>query len=209
MQANGRPHRLDEELCNQICDLVSAGHPVAAVARLVGCNAKTIRRHAERDEHFGQLLRAAEFKARQDPVIVMQRAAGSNWRAAAWLLERSDPRQYGKQSPNTCRPEEVATSFAGLIETTLSKIDDEQARGILYKIMSQAVDQELKRLFLPPGAREQQSEREILRRVDARRTDDILESLLSTASSPLRELSPKSPASDSAINAEKNLPQHG
>jgi hypothetical protein len=98
MDSPGRPHALDYARCAEICELVAAGHSVAAVARMVGCNVKTIRRHAQRDEVFARQLRAAEVNARNDPLKQLRRAASSNWRAAAWLLERSDPERFGKQT---------------------------------------------------------------------------------------------------------------
>jgi hypothetical protein len=155
--------------------MVAAGHSVAAVARLVGCNVKTIRRHARRDQQFGQLLRTAEFKTRHDPLKIMKRYAGSSWRAAAWLLERSDPQRYGKQRPLTCKPEEVSAAFSRLIESALLAIDDEQCRRSAFQILTRCAQEETARLFLPPGARDQQSEREAMRNVEYRRLDDLLE----------------------------------
>src|SRR5688572_5137950 len=111
MNVTGRPCTLDPAKRAEICDLLAAGQSVRAAARTIGCDVKTIRRHAERDENFARLLRKAELRARKDPLKMLQRAAGTSWRAAAWLLERTDPQHYGKQSAIACRPEQLRDAF--------------------------------------------------------------------------------------------------
>ncbi|QDT72740.1 hypothetical protein I41_19230 [Lacipirellula limnantheis] len=90
----GRPRRLNAEKCQEICRLVAAGHSFAAVARAMGCNVKTIRRHADFDPQFQRRLEAAAIVARSSPLQVIRRAAQTNPQAAAWLRERT-----GQRSP--------------------------------------------------------------------------------------------------------------
>jgi hypothetical protein len=151
MDSPGRPHALDYARCAEICELVAAGHSVAAVARMVGCNVKTIRRHAQRDEVFARQLRAAEVNARNDPLKQLRRAASSNWRAAAWLLERSDPERFGKQTAAACRPEDVDRTFTRIMETVLEQLDDDQARRTMYNCLARVMEEESLHLFLPPA----------------------------------------------------------
>jgi hypothetical protein len=173
MNSPGRPHVLDDSHCAEICELVAAGHSVAAVARLVGCNVKTIRRHAQRDETFACQLRAAEVNARNDPLKQLRRAASSNWRAAAWLLERSDPERFGKQTGAACRPEDVDRTFTRIMETVLEQLEGDQARRTMYNCLARVMEEESLHLFLPPAARPKNRRRPITPLVDDQRLYDM------------------------------------
>jgi len=153
MPTPGRPRTLDPAKRSEICALVSAGHSVAAVARLLGCNVKTIRREARRDEHFGGELKSAELTASNDPLKLMKRAAANNWRAAAWLLERFDPERYARQPPATCRPEQVEDAFVRLTEAALQAIPDDDMRRAVYQALIAAGETETHRLLVPPRRR--------------------------------------------------------
>ena len=177
MSSAGRPHALNEARCAEICDLVAAGHTVAAVARLIGCNVKTIRRHASRDEEFGRLLRAAELSSRADPLKMMRRAAGGSWRAAAWLLERTEPERYARQAPATCRPELVQQAFTRLIEAALQRLGDEASRRTVYQQLNQVAEEQTLRLFLPPSVRTTGPNPDHTPFVDQQRFHDYLEAL--------------------------------
>jgi hypothetical protein len=49
-----------------------------------------------RDLHFSQAIAQARAKARQSLIKVVKEAAITDWRAAAWILERSYREEYGK-----------------------------------------------------------------------------------------------------------------
>jgi hypothetical protein len=108
----GRPPILDEACCFEICQLVAAGYSITAVARQIGCNRKTIERHALRDKAFGLQLHSAKFVAQGRPLETVRRAAASNPRAAAWLAARPTiqapqdvPGQgHSKRGSELCRP---------------------------------------------------------------------------------------------------------
>lgn len=85
----GRPTMLDEVKQREICALISAGCSVAHAARYVGCSARTIRRHAERDEAFAQRLRRSETGIRLTALESIRRASATHWRAAAWLIRNA------------------------------------------------------------------------------------------------------------------------
>jgi hypothetical protein len=150
MNAPGRPCTLDDARCAEICDLVADGKSIRAVARLVGCNVKTIRRHAARNPNFGRLLATAEISARHDPLKMMRRAAGASWRAAAWLLERTDPQRYAKQPPGACRPEDLDRAFTRIMDSALSHVSDAESRSAMYESLAKIMEEETTRLFLPP-----------------------------------------------------------
>ncbi len=219
MSELGRPCILDDQKRSEICDLVSAGHSVAAVARLMGCNVKTIRRHALRDERFGRLLRAAEVAAQNDPLKLMRRAAGSSWRAAAWLLERTEPGRFAKQPTAACRPEDVDRSFTRIMDTALGHIQGETERRSMYQALAKVMEEETVQLFLPPAARRTSSNPFEGMHVDEQRIKDMLDSFSTNsdpspapASTPQPQSKgptagpgrPKNPRSPSATNPGQN-----
>jgi hypothetical protein len=211
MPSPGRPRVLDETRCNEICDLVAAGHSVATAARLVGCDVRTIRRHACRDESFGRRLRTAEVSARNDPLKMMRRAAHGSWRAAAWLLERTDPERYGKLPPANCRPEDVDRTFTRIMETVLSQIDGESPRRAMYLSLAKVMEEESVRLFLPRGVRRPDQNSDFAMHVDQQRLSDLLDSLSTPrkAASAASGASPttgigRAPASHDAKNQAPN-----
>ena len=103
----GRHRVLDESKCREICALITVGCSIQAAARYVGCSRNTIRREAARNEEFADLLRYAEIEARIRPVRTMQEASGTHWRAAAWLLERTQPEEYARAAANLVKIETV------------------------------------------------------------------------------------------------------
>lgn len=95
---SGRPHALDEVKQAEVCALVSTGVSLRSAARYVGCDRKTIHREQLRNEQFASNLRKAEIRAEYSPLEAMHDAAHRHWRAAAWLLERTRPQQYARNS---------------------------------------------------------------------------------------------------------------
>ncbi len=104
----GRPRLLDETKRREISALVSAGYGIAGAARYLGCSARTIRRESKRNEEFREQLQKAELAAELEPLRAIRSAAGKNWRAAAWLLERSDPDKYARRSAKSYTEADMA-----------------------------------------------------------------------------------------------------
>ena len=108
MSNRGRPRALaDEQKRRTVCAMISVGAGIEAAARQAGCSTWTIRREAQRDEDFAQRLREAETAAGLMPLQMLRKAASTQWRAAAWLLERSCPERFARRKPETIAPEEV------------------------------------------------------------------------------------------------------
>ncbi len=108
MSNRGRPRALaDEQKRRTVCAMISVGAGIEAAAKQAGCSTWTIRREAQRDEDFAQRLREAETAAGLMPLQMLRKAASTQWRAAAWLLERSCPERFARRKPETIAPEEV------------------------------------------------------------------------------------------------------
>jgi hypothetical protein len=123
----GRPRALDEVKRREICALVSTGCGVLGAAHYVGCNPITIRREAARNPEFYEQLRAAELSAQVSPLHAMRKAATTNWRAAAWFLERTQPQAFGPRRPRSFTVEEVQfllNSFGDVAAEVIRDPDD-------------------------------------------------------------------------------------
>lgn len=122
MSNRGRPRALaDEQKRRTVCAMISVGAGIEAAARQVGCSTWTIRREAQRDEDFAQRLREAETASELMPLQMLRKAASTQWRAAAWLLERSCPERFARRKPESIAPEEVKS----LLDTVATIMSDE------------------------------------------------------------------------------------
>ncbi len=120
----GRQRILCEAKQREICALVSDGCTIEAVARYVCCSTITIRREARRNPQFHELLRQASVSAQLSPIQTMREAAAQSWRAAAWLLERTDPHRYGKRAPHTFSEAEVVDLLGRVCEAVRRETRD-------------------------------------------------------------------------------------
>jgi hypothetical protein len=145
----GRPRSLTLKKQQELLAHVAHGGTVEEAAQIVGVSLRTVQREAKDNEHFDHDLRLAEHTASADPEKLMQRAARSHWRAAAWLLERTKPDQYGKRPPNSCSPENVLDIASWLIETALESVSPEH-RELLYRRMQTVADKALDLLMPHP-----------------------------------------------------------
>jgi hypothetical protein len=138
----GRPreftHKKREELINHIAQ----GASVEEAAQIVGVTLRTVQREAKHNEFFHHDLQLALHSAPPDPHVLMQRAARTHWRAAAWLLERTDPDKFAKRPPNSCSPETLMDVGDWLIEKALEATPPEQ-REAMYRHLRTAADKAL------------------------------------------------------------------
>jgi hypothetical protein len=102
----GAPSKLTPERQEQICSAIRAGVRPEAAAGYAGIGARTYYRWMQAgravdpDPVYAQFveeveLALAEWEARD--VLLIGQAAKSDWRAAAWRLERRMPGVYGKR----------------------------------------------------------------------------------------------------------------
>jgi hypothetical protein len=59
----------------------------------------TIKPECSRNSAFADQLRQSENYSQINPLRSMQHAAASDWRAAAWLLERAFPDRFARPEP--------------------------------------------------------------------------------------------------------------
>ena len=124
MPKKGRPRALNETKRREICALVSAGAGIHRAAQYVGCSQSTINREAQRDEEFREQLRRAKATTQLAPLQAMRQAVQTNWRAAAWMLERSDPEQFGRRYRNAFGAKELRALARDLMAIFDTEIDN-------------------------------------------------------------------------------------
>jgi len=105
----GRPPVLDEIKKREILAILSVGCSRRSAASYVGCAVSTIQNTADRDAKFAEKLRRAEHQAEIAYLKNIQKAARKEqyWRAAAWALERRNPQEYGRRSPDVITLDQI------------------------------------------------------------------------------------------------------
>jgi transposase len=98
----GRP-KLDPATTQRVVDLIRAGNYLEVAATAAGIHRSTLYRWLRhgRDQKRGRYrkflsqVEKAQAEAESRDVALIAKAAGEDWRAAAWRLERKAPRRYG------------------------------------------------------------------------------------------------------------------
>jgi hypothetical protein len=131
---------LTEAQRHELVALLAAGHSRRAAARLVGCARSTIYRVEARDPKFAERVARAEGpgenpQKKQDPRKIFPTLhQPSNWRAAAWVLERLNPEDFG--------PPRNASNFDLLVEADIFRsfvelVRDEIPRDVCCQLVRQ------------------------------------------------------------------------
>lgn len=102
----GRPPKLTRELEKRLLGILSAGVPKNVACPAVGIADRTLRIWVERANagepryvEFVDKLDEAIAGAKVGLVLSLRGAARKDWRAAAFLLERTDHENFGQRVP--------------------------------------------------------------------------------------------------------------
>jgi hypothetical protein len=129
---------LTEAQRHELVALLAAGHSRRAAARIVGCARSTLYRMEARDPEFAQRVARAEGpgespQRKQDPRKIFPTLhQPANWRAAAWVLERLNPEDFG--------PPRNASNFDLLVEADIFRsfvelVRDEIPRDVCCQLV--------------------------------------------------------------------------
>ena len=129
MSSAGRPRILDDKKRTQIVALIGAGLGLQDAVRYAGCSVSTARREMLRDPEFRQDVRAAEVRSQLEALRAMRAAASTHWRAAAWMLERTNPRRFARTSSRNFKVDELRAVFDDVIQAAVEEIDDPIVRA--------------------------------------------------------------------------------
>lgn len=136
MTQRGRPRVLaDEQKRRTLLAMISVGAGLETAAKHAGCSTWTVRREVQRDEQFAQQLREAETAAELAPLQTMRKAASTQWRAAAWLLERMNPERFVRRQPQALAPTDVRSLLDSVANLMADECDDpEQQQRMIRRL---------------------------------------------------------------------------
>jgi hypothetical protein len=128
---------LDAAKRNEIIAMVANGSSRRVAARYVGCAPSTITRTADRDPEFAAALARAEERIEVACLRAISTAATTKpscWRAAAWILERKNPEDFGPRRPDLYDREQVLAMFEQVLATLAPGLPDEPRQQALEKL---------------------------------------------------------------------------
>jgi hypothetical protein len=138
MHPSGRPREFTPDMQVELLNLVAQGASIEQAAHIVGISHRTVQREAKADDGFQLELERALGAAPVDPEQLMQQAARTHWRAAAWMLERAQPERYGKRPPRSCSPEKLRDIVNHIIERALEATPAKHRAAVYQHVRSEA-----------------------------------------------------------------------
>lgn len=136
----GRPRVLDETKRREICALVTAGVSLKLAADYVGCSYVTVYRERQRDQDFREQLGRARAVRQLGPLQAMRQASQTHWRAAAWMLERTEPDRFGRRTRNAFGAKELRALKRDLLDIFDEAIDHPQLREEVTQRMQATIN---------------------------------------------------------------------
>ena len=123
----GRPTKLTPERQARVCDAIRAGVPPETAAAYAGIDESTFYRWMQRGRGldaellyagFAEAVRLALAEWETRDILRIGEAAKSDWRAAAWRLERRLPKRYGRRERH-----EIANADGDTFRVAAKRID--------------------------------------------------------------------------------------
>jgi hypothetical protein len=94
--ARGRPSKLTPAREERILAALRAGNYLETAGRLAGISSSTLHKWRSEFPEFSEAVDAARAEAEAAMVSEVRTASVKHWQAAAWWLERSFPRRWGR-----------------------------------------------------------------------------------------------------------------
>lgn len=126
------PSKFTEETVDTLIRAIRAGLPFARACEVAGIAESTFYqwqagdfpRGADKDlkAEFSEALTRARGQSALSLVERIQSATLTDWRAAAWLLERRFPGDWGKDAELLRRVEELENALTGTTTPTLRRV---------------------------------------------------------------------------------------
>jgi predicted DNA-binding protein (UPF0251 family) len=92
----GRATVLTPQVIELLCRIISEGHTHKTAYSAMAVSRDTFYRRLARDVNFRDKVARAETEAKKSLVSTVKRHSKDDWRAAAWILERTYRDEYGK-----------------------------------------------------------------------------------------------------------------
>ena len=104
--AGGRPSKLTDELCDNICQNIREGNTLQYSVQKEGIHYSTYRLWMKKGEEsktqtgkffeFYEAIKKAQSEGKNNLVKGIEEHGKKNWQALAWLLERMYPSEFGR-----------------------------------------------------------------------------------------------------------------
>jgi len=146
---HGSSRVMSPERKAKFLELIAESHSQEEAAEAIGVSIRTVQRERKHSEDFDHEVRLALQKT-PDPLKLMENAARTHWRAAAWLLERQNPEDYARKPVNTTSPKKVATALRFMVESALEAVPEE-LRESVYKHLQGAMNEAFHNCFPTMG----------------------------------------------------------
>lgn len=121
-QRHGRPRAINDEAAKKILDALRIGCTRDDAAASAGICARTLRNEIARNSVFAAAVGLAQAIGKQRLVARVNRSSRDDWKAAAWLLERRWPKEWGKRSPDAVTPEQMASAIGRVVAMILEVV---------------------------------------------------------------------------------------
>ena len=87
---------VDPTLQKRLCDVLAKCNTIKTAAAVCGVSEKSVYSWISKYPSFAKAIYCARGFAKTSLVAVIRKAAPDDWRAAAWILERSWPDEYAR-----------------------------------------------------------------------------------------------------------------
>jgi hypothetical protein len=115
----GRRRFFDDHRKGEFRDLVDGGASLEEAAEAMDVSLRTVQREMKLDEDFHHEVRLAQ-RSTPEPEKLLKGHARTHWRAAAWLLERTDPERFARRPGRSASPYQVDEALRMMIEAALA-----------------------------------------------------------------------------------------
>ena len=130
----GRRRILDPAKKARLCELVAKeSYSIEQAADALDVSLRTVQRERKFDQDFDHEVRLS-LQQPPDPLKLMEHAARTHWRAAAWLLERRNPEEYARKPINTANTKQVWAALQFVTEVALRAVAPEQRQEVYSAI---------------------------------------------------------------------------
>lgn len=135
---------LDAAKRMRIVAMVANGSSRRVAACNVGCAPSTITRTAARDPEFAADLARAGHRVEVQALRAIQTAAKNpcHWRAAAWILEHTNPEDFGRRSPGRYSVTQVLAMFAQVLAALAPQLPDGPRAQAVEKLTTLLIEGE-------------------------------------------------------------------
>ncbi|MEN6452559.1 MAG: hypothetical protein ABFC96_18875, partial [Thermoguttaceae bacterium] len=132
----GRPTVLSDDKRRTILAMLANGSSRRMATRYVGCGFATFARALESDPGFATDVLRAEQRTEIEALrrIVDASRKPRYWRAAAWLLERRNHRDFGQRTPRAYTDEEIAAMFGQVVTPVVENLSDDEYFAVLDRL---------------------------------------------------------------------------